>query len=81
MSVRLVLCGICTPNLPPVYETVRQLQREYSNDLIVVEVDCMAACDESPAVMLGHDYHPVVTAAQLRELVEQSLATGSAGSA
>jgi hypothetical protein len=73
MAIRLVLCGLCTPNRPQVYDLALQLQREYRGELVVIEVDCMAACDESPAFMLEHDYYPAVSAPELRRLVEGRL--------
>lgn len=75
MAVRLTLCGLCTPSRPDVYCLIDKLRRDFSAELQVHEVDCMAACDDSPAVMIEYDYYPRVTANLLRQLVEARIAT------
>lgn len=70
MSIKLILCGVCTPSQPDVYQLVEVLRQELAGEVVIEELECMAACDESPAVMIGHEYHPQVTAASLQQLVE-----------
>jgi NADH:ubiquinone oxidoreductase subunit E len=51
------------------------LQGEHPDDLRVVEVKCMAACRQSPAVMVDYDFYPNVTPEELYGVVNAKLAT------
>jgi NADH:ubiquinone oxidoreductase subunit E len=70
MPIRVVFCGLCTPKHPDVYELLQQLRTTYNAGLEIVELECMAACDETPAVMIGQRYHPQMTVNALRQLLE-----------
>lgn len=52
---------------------VEQLRSEYPELLEIVTLECMAACDDVPAIMLETDYYPQVNPLELRELVEAEL--------
>lgn len=52
---------------------VAQLRSEYSDLLDIVTLECMAACDDVPAIMLETDYYPQVNPQELRELIEAEL--------
>lgn len=69
MPLQLTMCSRCSRNRPEFLRTVAQLAATYRDRLMVVEVECMAACDEGPAVMLDYDYHSHVTPADLQSLV------------
>ena len=58
---------------PEIVQTIDQLKCEYADDLAVVELNCMAACEDVPAVMLEYDYYPQVTPQELYEIVNASL--------
>lgn len=69
MPVRVVFCGLCTPKQSDIYELLQQLRTNRDADVEVMELECMAACDETPAVMIGHHYYPQMTANALRHLL------------
>ena len=46
---------------------------EHEGEIILIELECMAACDDVPAVMLDYDYHPQVSPVELHNLVGQLL--------
>jgi NADH:ubiquinone oxidoreductase subunit E len=48
--------------------SIAQLRAEFP-ELAVVELDCMAACDEVPAVMIEYDFYPQVTPHELIQRV------------
>lgn len=58
MIINLVYCHTCTMYDEEFLGTIGQLKETYQDDLHVVTVDCMAACDQAPAVMLEYDYVP-----------------------
>lgn len=69
MPVQLTICRLCIRSRPDVFTTVLQLAEAFPDDLIVVELECMAACDDVPAVMIETDYFPQVTPCRLNTLV------------
>jgi NADH:ubiquinone oxidoreductase subunit E len=69
MTVHLTMCSLCTLSRPEFLRTVSKLIAEHGDQLVVVEVDCMAACDDVPAVMLDYNYHAQVSPSELPELV------------
>lgn len=52
---------------------VAELAATYPAELLVVELDCMAACDDVPAVMLETDYFPQVTPCRLDQVVRERI--------
>lgn len=75
MSLRLTCCGKCGARFCNVKQTIEQLQEEHPDDLRVVEVACMAACREAPAIMLDYDFYPHVTPETLYDEVCSRLTT------
>jgi hypothetical protein len=71
VTLYLTYCETCTQNTPDFLATVHQLQREHPDELCVVELSCMAACDSAPAVMIeeeaedAFDYVPRISPDQL----------------
>lgn len=74
MPVQLTICRLCVRSRPDVFQTVTQLAAAFPDELIVVELECMAACDDVPAVMVETDYFPRVSSCQLDDVVRQTLA-------
>lgn len=74
MPLQMTMCQLCTRSRPEFHCAVARLAADYPQDLQIVELDCMAACDDVPAVMLETDYYPQVTAAELCELVRHAIA-------
>jgi len=70
MPVQLTLCRRCTRNRPEFRRTLAQLANNYPHDLAVEELECMAACDDVPAIMIETDYYPRVPPTELIRLVE-----------
>ncbi len=72
-AVELTICRLCSRSRPDIRQALARLKAAHPNDLCIVELDCMAACDDVPAIMLEYDYVPRVTPQQLIELVETRL--------
>jgi NADH:ubiquinone oxidoreductase subunit E len=69
MPIQLTLCRLCSRSRPAFLAALRQLAADYPDDLIVVELECMAACDDVPAVMIETDYFPQVTPDELMDRI------------
>ncbi len=78
MSLRLTCCGRCGKHFPKVKETIERLQEEHPDDVRVVELKCMAACRQAPAVMVDYDFYPQVDADELYAEVNTRLADSTA---
>jgi len=65
MPIQITCCRLCSRSRPAFLAALRQLAAEYPADLLVVELECMAACDDVPAVMIETDYVPQVTPTEL----------------
>jgi len=68
MPIQLTICSLCTCSRPEIMHSIAQLRAEFP-ELAVVELDCMAACDEVPAVMIEYDFYPQVTPHELIQRV------------
>ena len=77
MPIQLMLCSLCTQSRPDFLRTLARLIAEYPHELCVVELECMAACDDVPAIMLETDYHPQLSAADLCMLVRERIMAAS----
>ncbi|MBP1465572.1 NAD(P)H-dependent oxidoreductase subunit E [Candidatus Chloroploca sp. M-50] len=73
MPVQLTMCRFCIRSRPEVQRTVAQLVKEFPNQVEVEELDCMAACDDVPAIMIETDYHPQVAPCELARLIRERL--------
>jgi NADH:ubiquinone oxidoreductase subunit E len=73
MPIQLTLCRLCTRSRPEFRHTITQLASAYPDQLLVEELECMAACDDVPAVMIETDYYPQVPSCELIRLVEARL--------
>jgi hypothetical protein len=73
MPIQLTICRLCIRSRPDVFNTVLQLAAAFPQDLIVVELECMAACDDVPAVMVETDYFPQVAPCPLDKIVRSYL--------
>lgn len=58
MPLDLIMCRHCVLSRPDFIATVKRLRKAFPNDIRVVELECMAACDDVPAVMIETDYFP-----------------------
>jgi NADH:ubiquinone oxidoreductase subunit E len=74
MPVQLTLCQLCTRSRPEFRRAIAQLLSEHPDQLLVEELECMAACDDVPAIMLETDYYPQLPPCELIRLVEARLA-------
>lgn len=74
MPIHLTFCALCTRSRPEFLHMVARLQREHPNELCVVTLKCMAACDDVPAVMIETDYVPRVTPDELYNTIKAQLA-------
>jgi hypothetical protein len=74
MPVQLTICRLCIRSRPDVFNTVLRLAEAFPERLIVVELECMAACDDVPAVMIETDYFPQVAPCHLDALVRERVA-------
>ncbi|NTU81757.1 MAG: hypothetical protein HGA45_20660 [Chloroflexales bacterium] len=73
MSVQLTLCRLCARSRPEFLRALAKLTATYPNDLIIEELECIAACDDVPAIMLETSYYPQVSPGELIALVHQRL--------
>lgn len=73
MPVQLVICRLCSQSRPDFLQAVAQLTSAFPDELLVVDLECMAACDDVPAVMLDTDYYPQVTPCDLQRVVKLRL--------
>lgn len=71
MPVQLTICRLCIRSRPAVFNTVMQLAEAFPEELLVVELECMAACDDVPAVMVETDYFPQVSPCRLDAIVRE----------
>jgi NADH:ubiquinone oxidoreductase subunit E len=78
MPLQMTMCRLCTRSRPEFLCAVAELAADYPQELEIVELDCMAACDDVPAVMLEIDYYPQIAPCELRELVRREIAAGQA---
>jgi NADH:ubiquinone oxidoreductase subunit E len=74
MPVQLMMCRLCARSRPEFLQAITQLIAAYPDQLVVEELECMAACDDVPAVMLETDYLPQVSPCDLTRLVTLRLA-------
>lgn len=75
MPLQLTLCRLCSLSRPEFRRTVDRLAKEYQTELEIVELECMAACDDVPAVMIECDYYPQVAPGELVALLRKELST------
>jgi NADH:ubiquinone oxidoreductase subunit E len=73
MSIQLTMCRLCIKSRPEFVCAIAQLLATYPNDIEIVELECMAACDDVPAVMVETDYYPQVVPQDLLRLVRECL--------
>jgi hypothetical protein len=73
MPVQLTICRLCIGSRPDVLSAVAELAASFPDELLVVELECMAACDDVPAVMLETDYFPQVTPCRLDHVVRERI--------
>jgi len=60
---------------PNFSDVIERLEEDNPDDLRVVEIKCMAACRQAPAVMVDYDFYPNVTSEELCEVVRSKLTT------
>ncbi|NTW00357.1 MAG: hypothetical protein HGA19_03510 [Oscillochloris sp.] len=73
MPLQLTMCRLCARSRPDFLRAVAQLVASYPGEIEVIELECMAACEDVPAVMIETDYHPQVAPQELIRLVRKSL--------
>ncbi|HMQ30460.1 MAG TPA: NAD(P)H-dependent oxidoreductase subunit E [Chloroflexaceae bacterium] len=71
MPVQLIMCRLCSRSRPEFLQAIAQLSADHPDDLLVEELECMAACDDVPAVMIETDYFPQVHPCELIALVRR----------
>ncbi|NJK79240.1 MAG: hypothetical protein HC893_09240 [Chloroflexaceae bacterium] len=71
MTVQLVFCSNCACLESAFCAMLRQMQQTYPDQIGVVELDCMAACDMAPAVLIDGAYYPGISPADLQTQIEQ----------
>lgn len=75
MPIEITFCALCTRSRPEFLDIVDQLRYEYPDDLCIVTLNCMAACDDVPAVMINIDYRPRITPDDLYNTIKAQIAT------
>lgn len=73
MPLQLTLCRVCTRSRPDFLRTIAQLRAENPGQIEVVELDCMAACDEMPALLVSTQYYAHIGPQDLVRIVREQL--------
>lgn len=73
MSLTVTFCTLCTAQYYPLMQTLHNLQCEYPDELFIVELNCMAACEDVPAMLIESEYLPRITPETLYERVRAQL--------
>ncbi len=73
MAIQLTLCRLCTRNRPDFHCAVAKLLATFPEHVVIEELDCIAACDEVPAVMIEADFFPQVDPYQLITIVQRRI--------
>nr|WP_044199475.1 NAD(P)H-dependent oxidoreductase subunit E [Oscillochloris trichoides] len=73
MPLQLTLCRLCARSRPDFLRMVNQLAAEYPGKIEVIELDCMAACDDAPSVMVATKYYAHVAPQQLAAMVHEQM--------
>ncbi|MEI7768837.1 MAG: NAD(P)H-dependent oxidoreductase subunit E [Chloroflexales bacterium] len=73
MPLQLTMCRLCTRSRPDLLRAINQLATSYPNDLNIVELECMAACDDVPAIMIETNYYAHVAPQDLINRVRELL--------
>jgi NADH:ubiquinone oxidoreductase subunit E len=73
MPLQLTMCRLCTRSRPEFLRAINQLVASYPREIEVVELECMAACDDVPAIMIETDYYPQISPQNLVSLVREML--------
>ncbi len=72
MPLDLIFCRQCARSRPTFLATLKRLAATHPQDIRLVELDCMAACDDVPAAMIETDYFPRVNPREFeREVLER----------
>jgi hypothetical protein len=74
MALHLTYCRKCGRRFPEFTQVIQQLRAKHPNDLEIVELPCMAACSDCPAVILDYDYIPHILPSNLEKQIEDRLA-------
>lgn len=73
MPVTLTFCRLCARSRPDFLQAINRLVDAHPDDLVVEELECMAACDDVPAIMIDTDYIPQARPSDLVESIERHL--------
>ena len=69
MALQLIICSSCIRSQPDMQHAIEELQAELGDQLDITRLDCMAACDDVPAVMIEYAYCPRLSPSGLRRRV------------
>lgn len=69
VALQLIICSSCLASQPDMQHAIEELQAELGNQLDITRLDCMAACDDVPAVMIEHAYCPRLSPHSLRRRI------------
>lgn len=73
MPLHLTICRVCTRNRPEMLRAVNQLATSYPKEIEIIELDCMAACDDIPAIMIETSYYAHVAPQELINRIREML--------
>jgi NADH:ubiquinone oxidoreductase subunit E len=69
----ITFCLTCTENNHAFLKAIEILKDTYRDNLCVITLDCMAACDYETSVMLEDDYYRSITPHDLCQQVYERL--------
>jgi hypothetical protein len=73
MPLHLTMCRLCARSRPEFLRALAQIAVSYPKEIEIVELECMAACDDVPAIMIDTNYHPQIMPHELIRLVSEIL--------
>ena len=73
MPLHLTMCRLCTRSRPDLLRAISQLTASYRDEIEIIELDCIAACDDVPAVMIETSYYARVAPQDLISRVRELL--------
>ena len=77
MPMQLIICTSCIAERPDMRLAIAELEAELGEQLEVLSLDCMAACNDVPAVMIEHAYCPRLSPSALRQRVIAAMGEGT----
>ena len=77
MALQLIICSSCLSTQPDMQRAIEELQAELGDQIDIMRLECMAACNDVPAVMIELAYCPRLSPSSLRHQVMAAIGAGA----